>query len=309
MILSKLNQIKIILKEQPVIRHVVVLRLKIKNFKNLINVYVYDCCRFKKYYSDHTVKLEDKSSLEAWLLQDKHRIEKGLSLPNPRFNFGVEPIKRLIKNLESYSELYDKDEVYYISVGALKAYRQFHCEHNVSLNDNIKTEFHKIADQDFSHELCNRVGINDVFQVEDKSETFKELVFSRSSCRNYTNRIIPEEILKSVVEMSVKTPSVCNRQHWRLHVFSDETKERLLSLQNGNAGFSDNIPYLAIITSDLKAFYRPEERFQPYTDAGMFSMSLIYALHSYGISSCALNWCTLPRINEALYEISGIDRS
>jgi nitroreductase len=65
----------------------------------------------------------------------------------------------------------------------------------------------------------------------------------------------------------------------------------ILAFQNGNAGFSENIPYIAVVTSDLRSFYTEHERNQPFTDGGLFSMSLMYSMHSLGIASCPLNWC------------------
>ena len=50
---------------------------------------------------------------------------------------------------------------------------------------------------------------------------------------------------------------------------------------------------LLIIAMDLKAFVPAHERYQHWIDGGMFSMSIIYALHSLGLSSCCLNWSKL----------------
>ena len=87
------------------------------------------------------------------------------------------------------------------------------------------------------------------------------------------------------------TPSVCNRQHWRAHFYSGKQKNEILAFQNGNTGFTENIPYIAVVTSDLRAFYTADERNQSCVDGGLFSMNLMYAMQSVGLSSCALNWC------------------
>ena len=59
--------------------------------------------------------------------------------------------------------------------------------------------------------------------------------------------------------------------------------------QNGNAGFGDDADKVLIVTVELKDFRGPKERNQAYIDGGLFSMSLIYAMHSLGIGTCALN--------------------
>ena len=101
--------------------------------------------------------------------------------------------------------------------------------------------------------------------------------------------------------LAMKTPSVCNRQAW--HVYhSDESDviKEALSYQQGNKGFSENIPNLMVITTDLKAFMSGQEHYQHWIDGGLFSMSIVYALHSLGISSCCLNWSQSPKNDKKL---------
>ena len=64
--------------------------------------------------------------------------------------------------------------------------------------------------------------------------------------------------------------------------------EKALSFQNGNRGFGYTISNLFIITGKLSHF-SSKERHQVYIDCGLYSMSLILALHSHGVSTCALN--------------------
>src|SRR3546814_8739546 len=75
---------------------------------------------------------------------------------------------------------------------------------------------------------------------------------------------------------------------------SREIIDRALSLQNGNRGFGHEIPCLLILCTDLSAFDTAGERYQHWIDGGMFSMSLVWALHALGYSSCCLNWSKTP---------------
>ena len=51
---------------------------------------------------------------------------------------------------------------------------------------------------------------------------------------------------------------------------------------------------------------QPIERHQIYIDGGLFSMSLIYALHSLKIGCCPLNWCAKPQNDKLLRKKIGL---
>lgn len=65
----------------------------------------------------------------------------------------------------------------------------------------------------------------------------------------------------------------------------------LLTHQNGNKGFRNSINNILVVTGKLSYMRNPFERHQIYIDGGLFSMSLIYALHSLKLGVCPLNWC------------------
>ncbi len=62
---------------------------------------------------------------------------------------------------------------------------------------------------------------------------------------------------------------------------------------------------IAVISSDLSAFYIADERNQPFLDCGMFAMNLMYAMNAAGLDSCALNWC-LPSNKESKFMDLGL---
>ncbi|AJR09501.1 hypothetical protein C9J03_02405 [Photobacterium gaetbulicola] len=261
--------------------------------KSLLELnFISDYISFKKYYSKSSVKNKDKKQLEAWILQDKHRIEKALSLPEPKTGFGQDVVPRLCENLKLWSSNYTKEDVYYFGIGALSAYVEFHRVKAIALSEKIQFSLREIDEQDFQNEKISAAGVLPYPQINtDFSDFFDDFSKTRHSCRNFSNQLITHDDILEVINQSIRAPSVCNRQHWKVHIFSGDKKEKVLSFQNGNRGFNENIPYVALITSDLKAFYSANERNQAFTDGGIFAMNFIYSLHSKGISSCALNWC------------------
>lgn len=266
----------------------------IKRIVNLFHLelnYLYDYCCFKKNYCSTVLASKKESGVDSWILQDKHRIEKALSLPIPRLGFGAEVLTRLSQNLSKSLANKGKDTVYYLGVGAIKAYSEFHFENGEQLPAffvPINSKF----EGDFTHTECDSVGVVKYSKEwHEEWPFFESFVSSRHSCRNFLDKEVTAETFHKAMKLAVKAPSVCNRQHWRVNFYSGEDKLKILSLQNGNAGFTDNIPYIAVVSSRLDAFYTPHERNQPYTDGGVFAMNFMYALHSLGVASCALNWC------------------
>ncbi|MFO6492282.1 nitroreductase family protein [Hafnia alvei] len=260
---------------------------------------IYDYLKFKKFYTKASGASKDKQKLESWILQDKHRIEKAFTLPEPRYGFGKEVIPRLIENLVQYRQEFGPDKVYYIGVGSLNAYMKYHADNIQELPDFYSDNIIKIPVGDFKHQYCELSGYSRYAESTISTESDASwFIQNRRSCRNFDfekSKNINDEILSRIVKLSIMAPSVCNRQHWRVHFFSGDKKNAVLNFQNGNAGFQENIPFIAIVTSDLRAFYSHDERNQPYTDGGIFSMNLMYAMQSNGLASCPLNWCNSAR--------------
>ena len=53
-------------------------------------------------------------------------------------------------------------------------------------------------------------------------------------------------------------------------------------------------------------FVGPDERNQRWVDGGLFAMTLVWAFHALGLSTCMLNWA-LPNVSSnRLRELAGI---
>ena len=129
----------------------------------------------------------------------------------------------------------------------------------------------------------------------------EDFFLSRYSLREFLQKPVDLSDVKRVVSLALKTPSVCNRQGWHVYYTSEPgVIADALSHQKGNRGFGHKVPNLIIITTDLKAFMPGQEHYQHWIDGGLFSMSLIYALHSIGIASCCLNWSQSPAADKRL---------
>lgn len=259
----------------------------------LISCFKYDLSRFYHFYGG--LNRHNQSTIASWLLQDCHRIEKGLSLAEFRFGFGKDVISRIIFN---YEILDKKNEfgksIENITKNALNSYHQVHIsngEKHPFYNDdrfnNIIVDF-----SDFNHSRNINVESNNGFRA---------LLNSRMSIRAFSDQKVGNELLDEAISMAALSPSVCNRQHWRVHRFDGKDMEAILKLQNGNGSFRKHIHQILVVTSDLGYFVTPMERYQQYIDGGIFSANLLNALQDLGVYSCALNWSSKPMLDKKLH--------
>ncbi|VVO71298.1 hypothetical protein PS862_01351 [Pseudomonas fluorescens] len=231
----------------------------------------------------------DKDRLKFYLFKHHHIIEKGLALPKPNFFFGQPKILDLMEKSELYASKYGHDEILDSIKKTLVEYITFHETNNAKLPQKFELKL-----RDFSANFNNAVvgGLRQVVKAEMENlnlEAFSHFVRCRYSVRDFSSDPVSDDLVFSAIEAAVYAPSVCNRQSWLAHYYSDKkTIQNILRYQNGNAGFTESIDKLLIITGDTRAFTQNESN-QLFIDGGLFSMNLILALHSAGLGSCALN--------------------
>jgi nitroreductase len=268
----------------------------------------YDFGRYLRYSNSLVRSSNDRQKLESLLFFNYHKVEKALALPDVRPLFGLGYIGTLIALVERWVDLTgDLDAVSFRGAyAALSHYRDHVGEALAQARPDLARRLHKLladyADAVRAEDLA--LGGTTLITTEDlqKAQTvpFDRLVRSRHSVRIFAPRAVPDSAVAHAVELAKQSPSVCNRQCWRVHVFTSEAdKTRALQHQNGNAGFGHLAARVLLISADLRCFLTSGERHQAYTDAGMFAMTLLYALHAQGISSCCLNTCSSLSQEEA----------
>ncbi len=135
-----------------------------------------------------------------------------------------------------------------------------------------------------------------------------EAFFSRRhSVRSFSGQPLPADALARAVQMAQKTPSVCNRQAGRVHVFTEPAaRAAVLAHQTGNRGFGHEAEAILVVTADLGHLRGAGERNQVWIDGGMFALSIVYALHAQGIGTCMLNWSVEAPVDGALHHTADI---
>ena len=255
---------------------------------------IHDTYRVARY----TSSLKSKGSQEnqrARLTLYYHRIEKAMALPQPRAGFGQQWIKEeFIPLLREYHAHYGCDDVVGSCCLNLRAYVDFNRLLNIQLPavfENIELTLRDVKKLQ-SHIVG---GVKPITSAEIKAASsidFVRFAYARHSIRNFSSEAVSKNLVEKAIAIAQRTPSVCNRQPWHVYGFSEKQAiSDALKFQNGNNGFAENIQVLLVIAGDLSAMMSSAERNEIWVDGGMYSMSLVYALHALGLGTCCLNLC------------------
>ncbi|MFQ3667221.1 MAG: nitroreductase family protein [Sphingomonadaceae bacterium] len=243
-------------------------------------------------------------TLEARLVKEYHRIEKGLAMPEPRMGFGqrlIAEVQRLVTvNEEAAGPTFHSAG----ARSALLAYRGA----TTCLPETATSiaEFEAARPAASMPEAGMRWESRDAVRQASAID-FAAFARSRSSVRDFSGEPVPEAIIRESVAIAMKSPRVCNRGTARCHaIFDPDLKARALALQNGNTGFGHLAGAVLVITSDRRGFHDLGERNQCWVDGGLFAMTLCHALHAAGYGTCMLNWSVLPDKDRALHRLLAI---
>lgn len=252
---------------------------------------------------DHELPREQ---LQAKLLFYYHKIEKGLCMPGKKRLFGLEVVPKLFAMLEVWEQTVGErdDPIYQGALHSLGAYAKVLDELKLDPRDQVLSRVRRFIEARSFAPAHPDTPIKLETLRPDAPVRFADLrtlYEQRRSFRDFSAEPVAAELVEAAVEMAQLSPSACNRQPCRVHaVRDDQLKAKVLSHQNGNAGFGHLAPLVLVITADMSYFFDATERHQPFVDGGLFTMSLVYALQAQGLVTCCLNWCVHPAQDAAL---------
>ncbi|HCG9712240.1 TPA: nitroreductase family protein [Vibrio parahaemolyticus] len=268
---------------------------KIRPIGRLVN-WTLGCCydfyRFSK-YGGWRIDLKNKEQRNYFSAKVYHSLEKSMSFTRHRPDSGWGNALLLVEVLEHAKKFNNVGYHDLLGYDVLKKFIKNNNGQTKSiLSEQVRQRFNALD----GHFESNNDPSGTVVMTEcelkkgmliDPDEFFN----SRYSVREFSDSKVCRDKLNSAILLSLKTPSACNRQPWHVYHISDGKKiQEALAHQSGNRGFSNKIQDLLVICSDIRAFNPGSERYQHWIDGGMYSMSLVYTLHSMGIASCCLNW-------------------
>lgn len=241
-----------------------------------------------------------------------HVVEKGLTMPGRRLNFGHAMVTLLARQCLAFQETFGVEGAPQVrhAIAVLRAYAALH-------DPSARAEAPAFW-ADFGELLARLPEVPPATQPHVTREAFFAAVHadfeafarSRHTLRHYAGPL-PIERVRAAVALACETaPSACNRQHARVRCVSDPAlRDRLLALQNGNRGFGHLADKVLVVSADCDDLLSPAERNDAYVNGGIFLMNLCYALHYHQIAHCMLNWSVSPETDRALRALIPIRES
>ena len=231
------------------------------------------------------------------------RLEKSINSKYFVTGRGLELSSKLIKRLDQAFEKKIMNNQILFSLTILKKY--------VSLQSSDNSENKKLLNEYNLFLKKNKLNKTNIKNYKSRKLTNNKIKYLKSfiqlnklrrSVRYFSTKKVNLNDIYKALEIAQNTPSVCNRQGWKVFLFNK--KKDIDFFRTIHKGFSDkkNQPLncLILITFNKNFFEYPIERHQGYTDSGLFSMSLVYALTDMGYATCTLNINNLTHKNEYL---------
>lgn len=274
--------------------------------------FAHDALRYLRFsISIHQKGRQRKKTI---ILLLSHALEKGLSFENRRPGFGVEKAIDLLDNISRYLSLYHHDWVTDLGTGVLQEYLAENIlpsEHPTALRISEFLERNKTKyDADLKFSGGTKRPSTGVLESIRRGEVvgFDEIMKQRASFRQFGDSVIPREDIMNAVALALHSPSMCNRQTTRIYSFtSKEVMASILSTQLGDQGWCLNSSNLFVVTGKLSMVGGYYERNQILVDGGMFCMSFVLSLQSFGyVSTCKMG-IRHPLGDSRLRKIAKID--
>lgn len=271
-----------------------------------------DVARFSRTAS-FSVFDSGREQVVSRIMYNVHALEKGLARgADLRLGFGRKALADLNDALVVHQRLgLGTDDFAYIQgVSVFRRYAELHAA--AGAEATLLTE---LVDPRFlaaAPEVATATGTK-VVRAADKARNrdvgFYDLAQGRSSVRGFSGAPIDTDAVRAAIANAMKTPSVCNRQGWRVYWVEDPELARQVLRHQRGFGYEQMPEVLLTVTVSNNTFLSPVERNEAFVDGGLFAMSLLYGLEFEGLAAVPLNAMMYAKDQRAVRSLLDIDDS
>ena len=249
----------------------------------------------------------DVDRLTARIIYHVHALEKGLARNHDlRPGFGRSALSQLNDAMVLYRRFgFDTSAFAYVEgLRVLQRYIEVHEQLGHDIHDLEEVVDRTLtARQPASAAGAGTKVITRAEKEDNSSKSFRELALDRVSVREFSGDAVDSQQVINAIAIAMKTPSVCNRQGWRVHWIEDpEVMQEVLRHQRG-FGYPQMPEVLLCITVSNATFVSPVERNQGFVDGGLLAMSIMYGLEYEGVAAVPLNACLYSRAQRRIRRI------
>jgi len=280
----------------PILKRI--LGKRIAGYLDCRRFFAYDRTRFMRHSGAYAPA--NMAARRATIIRTYHIVEKGLTMPNRHWAFGIAAVRTLMTLVDEFEALHGRaDKQVGHAVAVIQSYRTLHEGCAVEAVAQESTFWREVC------EFCDRhseespshqphVAFESFYAMREAA--FPEFARARHVVRHYSSAPVDLGDIRKAVEIACTAPTACNRQHCHVYCVTDKRQmARILDVQGGSRGFGHLADKLLVVTSDLASAVDLRERNDVYTNGGFFAMQLCNALFYYRIAYCILNWTRPPK--------------
>lgn len=159
-----------------------------------------------------------------------HALEKAFSLPNPKNSFGYSKAKILFNSINNFILKYKWDNCLNNPISILLEYINYHQIHNsvspdiIDLNDKLDNLLNESLHKKDEFATGGTYEVTREELIANGISNFKTLSANRYAIRNFSEVPVKKELILKALDIAKKSPSACNRQAYRVHIFVGEKK-------------------------------------------------------------------------------------
>lgn len=138
-------------------------------------------------------------------------------------------------------------------------------------------------------------------------KNFFDLIASRESCRNFSDRNVDRQTLISLIEAARLSPSACNSQPWSFYIAcGKKVKDVAECVQYlGSNQFTSNCPAFTVVVEENAVLYERITRLFKNDEFASIDIGLAVAHYclaatDLGLSTCIMGWLNEEKLKEVL---------
>ena len=247
-----------------------------------------EACIQTRYMASYGM-LKDANKIKTHIAIKAHALEKGMSIGGVRYGFGKQKAFSILNDLPRYIK-YGGDKRFVEECCAIiERYVAFNEAGKADMADVIKAYKDFIGEVNAEHLSYGGIlEFNHKDLIEKEHAPFEEFSQFRYAIRDFGAAPIAKENIEKALKIAERTPTACNRQSHKIHIFLDkEKKDKICSLQGGSKGFYEDMQGAILVCEDLTGYSSAETNL-PYVDGSLYAMNLMYALNYYDIATIPL---------------------
>lgn len=129
----------------------------------------------------------------------------------------------------------------------------------------------------------------------------REAIYKRRSVREFEEKHVSQEIIKSLLEDAMAAPSACNKKPWEFYVIRNKEKQELIKKGIKYSNFNSDV--LIIVAGNTNNSLTKDDNDFWIQDCSAAIENILISAVSFGLGTC---WCGLYPVKNRMERVKEI---